>query len=63
MMEENGFSDCEICGGIGWLREELDVFDEGFGDLVPCECNLEALAKLEEDAPREPDLSWAKWTE
>lgn len=63
MMENNGFSDCEICKGIGWLREELEVFDNGFGELVPCECNLEALAKIEEEPQREPDLSWTEWTD
>ena len=62
-MENNGFSNCEICNGVGWLREDLEVFDEGFGQLVPCECNLEALAKLEEESPREPDLSWQEYTE
>jgi len=62
-MENNGFSDCEICKGVGWLREDLEVFEEGFGRLAPCECNLEALAKLEEEKPPDPDLSWTEWTE
>ena len=62
-MENNGFSNCEICNDVGWLREDLEVFDKGFGRLVPCECNLEALAKLEEATPKDPDLRWQEYTE
>ena len=61
-MVDNGFSDCEICNGVGWLREDLEVFDENFGRLVPCECNLEALAKIEKET-RDPDLRWTEYTE
>ena len=69
-MQKKGFSNCEICNGAGWLREDLDVNDEDFGRLIPCECNLEELARieaeltaLEENKPPGPDLRWADYTE
>lgn len=59
---------CLLCKGIGWLRQELDVFDEGFGRLVRCECNPEDDLILEEKELQEPDpeqldLGWQKWTD
>ena len=66
-MQKKGFSNCEICNGAGWLREDLDVNDEEFGRLIPCECNLEELARIEaerlEEEKQEPDLRWAEYTE
>ena len=62
-MQKKGFSNYEICNGAGWLREDLDVNDEDFGRLIPCECNLEELARIEAEKKPEPDLSWAEYTE
>jgi DNA replication protein DnaC len=34
--QSNCRPDCEICHGIGWLRQELPVTDPKFGKLIPC---------------------------
>ena len=70
---EDGFSDCEICGGSGWLRKEVEVFDDGFGDLEMCQCLIELLEslgieiqedkELKEPDPEQFDLGWQKWTD
>lgn len=31
---------CPICGGIGYLRQDVPVDHPHFGKLVPCECRL-----------------------
>jgi DNA replication protein DnaC len=31
---------CPVCGGTGWLRQDLPVEDPEFGNLIPCECRL-----------------------
>jgi DNA replication protein DnaC len=28
--------DCEICGGVGWLRRDLPITDPGFGKMTRC---------------------------
>ena len=57
---------CEICKGTGWLWEDKGVNEEGFGKLVPCECNPEAIAELEIPTPDpqpEPHPALLKWME
>jgi DNA replication protein DnaC len=31
---------CPICGGTGWLRQDVPVEHPNFGKLVPCNCRL-----------------------
>lgn len=31
---------CPVCGGIGYLRQDVAVDHPNFGKLVPCECRL-----------------------
>ena len=31
---------CPICGGTGWLRQDVPVGHSDFGKLIPCECRL-----------------------
>ena len=52
------------CEGTGWLRNDKEVNEDGFGKLVPCECNQEAMTKLQILKPV-PDLhpSQLKWLE
>ena len=28
--------DCPYCGGYGWVRRDLDIFDPDFGQIFPC---------------------------
>jgi len=57
------------CNGIGWLREDKGVNEDGFGKLVPCVCNKEALEKLQPALPEpEPELhpfllKWQEYTD
>ena len=67
MITENSdeLTDCEECGGTGWLQTDLDVFDEGFGELERCECRgiLEVVEPDPEPDQRDIDLRWAEYTE
>jgi len=31
---------CPVCGGSGWLRQDVVVDDPNFGKLIPCECKV-----------------------
>lgn len=31
---------CPLCGGAGYLRQDVPVTDPNFGKLVPCDCRL-----------------------
>jgi DNA replication protein DnaC len=31
---------CSVCGGLGYLRADVPVGHENFGELVPCTCRL-----------------------
>ena len=56
---------CLLCKRIGWLRQELDVFDEGFGKLVRCECNPEIIQEPElekEPEPTQEEFGWEDYT-
>ena len=33
-----GRPDCPICGGVGYLRQDVPVGDPKFGRIVPCVC-------------------------
>ena len=53
--------DCEICGGIGWIRQDLPVGDPGFGKAQLCPnvdlfTHYKGRSGLESD---ERDLSWS----
>lgn len=41
---ERGRELCPICAGAGYLRLEVPVEDPRFGEMVPCECTVRALA-------------------
>lgn len=28
--------DCPLCGGVGWIRQDLPPTDDNFGKLIPC---------------------------
>jgi len=51
---------CNICEGIGWLREDKDVNEDGFGKLVRCICNPEPPEEIPEPLP-EPHPFLLKW--
>jgi hypothetical protein len=33
-----GKASCQLCMGLGWLRQDLPQGHPQFGKLVPCEC-------------------------
>lgn len=35
---------CPVCGGLGFLRQDVPVDDPAFGKLVPCACRLEEMS-------------------
>jgi len=37
---EQGNPDCPVCGGLGFLREDVPVDHPNFGKLFPCQCRL-----------------------
>lgn len=47
-----GDPECPRCGGLGWLRRNLDVDDPAFGRAVPCDCIRGALADRRLDGVR-----------
>ncbi len=64
MNEEN---ECPTCKGVKWLRQDLDVFDEGFGRLVRCECNPEDVIIPDPEPEDEPEsiqeeFGWEDYT-
>ena len=36
--QERSLSECKICNGIGWLGEDVEIFDSEFSKLNPCKC-------------------------
>ena len=51
---------CEICGGVGFVRYDLPVVDQGFGKVFPCP-NLDRVKFPQHDcglAENELILSW-----
>jgi DNA replication protein DnaC len=40
-----GNPDCPICGGIGYLRQDLPIDHPEFGKIVPCNCRSDALTQ------------------
>ena len=43
--ESLGSPDCEICGGVGFLRAEVPVGHPDFGRLEPCVCRSKDIAE------------------
>lgn len=43
---------CPRCGGLGWLRRDVDVDDPSFGKAMPCDCIRGALAERRLDGVR-----------
>ncbi len=39
---------CPICGGVGWLHQDLPITDPNFGKLVRCVCKQGESARLEQ---------------
>jgi len=39
---------CPICGGVGWLHQDLPITDPNFGKLVRCVCKQQETAKSEQ---------------
>lgn len=66
-IDNDDLTDCEECGGTGWLQHDLGVFDEGFGELERCECRgiIEVIESDPEAEPkqRDLDLRWTNYTE
>lgn len=53
--------DCEICGGVGLLRTDLEWHEKGFGKLERCDCNPAPVKKKKLQEPQEErdlDLGW-----
>ena len=44
-----GDSNCEICGGIGWVRQELPITDPDFGRLQVCLCRQSKVNQLSQE--------------
>lgn len=40
---DHGDAKCPICGGLGYVREDVPVDDPRFGQLLPCRCKLAEL--------------------
>lgn len=40
-----GNPDCPICGGIGYLRQDLPIDHPDFGKIVPCSCRSEEITQ------------------
>lgn len=40
-----GDPNCPICGGIGWLRQDLPIDHPDFGKIVPCSCRAEEVTQ------------------
>ncbi|MCB2209473.1 ATP-binding protein [bacterium] len=40
-----GDPNCPICGGIGWLRQDLPIDHPDFGKIVPCQCRSEEITQ------------------
>jgi len=40
---EHDDAECPICGGLGYVREDVPVDDPRFGQLFPCRCKLAEL--------------------
>ena len=40
--------DCPICGGIGYLRQDLPITDPGFGKLILCSCRERSRARQDQ---------------
>ena len=43
--EEPVAEPCPLCGGRGWVRDDLPVGHEGFGKAFPCQCQAQATAE------------------
>ncbi len=39
--EETPSDDCDLCGGKGWIRQDVPVGDPDFGRAIPCSCQQE----------------------
>ena len=39
--EETPSDDCAVCGGKGWIRQDVPVGDPDFGRAMPCSCQHE----------------------
>lgn len=44
-----GETDCEICGGIGWVRQDLPISHPDFGRMQVCECRQTKVAQLSQE--------------
>ncbi|MFC2015865.1 ATP-binding protein [Chloroflexota bacterium] len=40
-----GSDECPLCGGLGYLRENVPVGHPHFGQLFPCQCKLDVFAQ------------------
>lgn len=40
---------CEVCGGMGYVRYEVEIGDPRFGQLYACPANCEAIRTIRED--------------
>jgi DNA replication protein DnaC len=40
-----GDPNCPICGGIGWLRQDLPIDHPDFGKIIPCSCRAEEVTQ------------------
>jgi len=39
-LNEEGKAECPICGGLGYVREDVPIDHPNFGQLFPCRCKL-----------------------
>jgi DNA replication protein DnaC len=44
-----GEPDCEICGGIGWVRQDLPITHPDFGRMQVCECRQSKVAQQSQE--------------
>ena len=52
--------DCKVCGGIGWIRQDLPIDDPNFGKLAPCP-NLETYKLYGKQTGLTEDESALSW--
>jgi DNA replication protein DnaC len=44
--EELGQGECPLCGGLGFVREDVSVDHPNFGKLFPCSCKMAEIEQL-----------------
>jgi DNA replication protein DnaC len=46
---EQPSAECPICGGLGYVRENVPIGHPDFGKMFPCRCKMAELEKQRMD--------------